>query len=198
MCLSFPGPPPTPPGLDRSRSTPPSCSRWGRCRRDPGASRPAARGRRPGLLHQVRMALPGCAHDLLRWPPARADGTGGQRLQAALGGERIANSAFDASRQVAETAQEKACRLNPGSPKLRRESGLRREIPAVVSISESQARAAKPWRNLALLGGLGHGGEWFDGGRLERAKGFEPSTPTLARLCSTPELRPRSIRRSRA
>jgi hypothetical protein len=29
---------------------------------------------------------------------------------------------------------------------------------------------------------------------LERAKGFEPSTPTLARLCSTPELRPRSDR----
>jgi hypothetical protein len=29
-------------------------------------------------------------------------------------------------------------------------------------------------------------------GILERAKGFEPSTPTLARLCSTPELRPRS------
>ena len=26
--------------------------------------------------------------------------------------------------------------------------------------------------------------------QLERAKGFEPSTPTLARLCSTPELRP--------
>jgi hypothetical protein len=25
---------------------------------------------------------------------------------------------------------------------------------------------------------------------LERAKGFEPSTPTLARLCSTPELHP--------
>ncbi len=28
---------------------------------------------------------------------------------------------------------------------------------------------------------------------LERAKGFEPSTPTLARLCSTPELRPRRV-----
>jgi hypothetical protein len=28
--------------------------------------------------------------------------------------------------------------------------------------------------------------------KLERAKGFEPSTPTLARLCSTPELHPRS------
>ena len=30
----------------------------------------------------------------------------------------------------------------------------------------------------------------FSIGKLERAKGFEPSTPTLARLCSTPELRP--------
>ena len=29
--------------------------------------------------------------------------------------------------------------------------------------------------------------------RLERAMGFEPTTPTLARLCSTPELRPRSV-----
>src|SRR5437868_14014530 len=28
-------------------------------------------------------------------------------------------------------------------------------------------------------------------GYLERAKGFEPSTPTLARSCSTPELHPR-------
>src|ERR1700679_1565986 len=34
---------------------------------------------------------------------------------------------------------------------------------------------------------------------LERAKGFEPSTPTLARLCSTPELHPhpRRLRRRR-
>jgi hypothetical protein len=29
--------------------------------------------------------------------------------------------------------------------------------------------------------------------KLERAKGFEPSTPTLARLCSTPELHPHPI-----
>src|SRR6185436_9831533 len=28
-------------------------------------------------------------------------------------------------------------------------------------------------------------------GNLERARGFEPPTPTLARLCSTPELHPR-------
>lgn len=31
--------------------------------------------------------------------------------------------------------------------------------------------------------------------KLERAKGFEPSTPTLARLCSTPELHPQSALR---
>src|SRR5712692_6518328 len=30
----------------------------------------------------------------------------------------------------------------------------------------------------------------MSGSELERAEGFEPSTPTLARLCSTPELRP--------
>src|SRR5262249_17540159 len=30
---------------------------------------------------------------------------------------------------------------------------------------------------------------------LERARGFEPPTPTLARLCSTPELHPRPPRR---
>src|SRR3569833_3259929 len=29
--------------------------------------------------------------------------------------------------------------------------------------------------------------------RLERAKGFEPSTPTLARSCSTPELHPHPV-----
>ena len=33
---------------------------------------------------------------------------------------------------------------------------------------------------------------------LERAKGFEPSTPTLARLCSTPELHPHPLRSCRA
>ena len=30
-------------------------------------------------------------------------------------------------------------------------------------------------------------------GKLERAKGFEPSTPTLARSCSTPELHPHPL-----
>src|ERR1700730_13247172 len=31
---------------------------------------------------------------------------------------------------------------------------------------------------------------------LERARGFEPPTPTLARLCSTPELHPHRVWRS--
>jgi hypothetical protein len=44
------------------------------------------------------------------------------------------------------------------------------------------------WNGLPLAPG---GSEFIDmKGILERAKGFEPSTPTLARLCSTPELRP--------
>ena len=51
---------------------------------------------------------------------------------------------------------------------------------------------AKMAHNLAFFGPVTASGEWLDGSRLERAKGFEPSTPTLARLCSTPELRPRS------
>src|ERR1700730_14980644 len=34
--------------------------------------------------------------------------------------------------------------------------------------------------------------------RLERAKGFAPSTPTLARLCSTPELHPHPCRAQHA
>src|SRR5690349_24589348 len=45
---------------------------------------------------------------------------------------------------------------------------------------------------VGLFRGAGNGGESLEKKRLERAKGFEPSTPTLARLCSTPELRPRS------
>jgi len=46
----------------------------------------------------------------------------------------------------------------------------------------------------ALLPGLVRGQKersyFSPHGALERAKGFEPSTPTLARSCSTPELRP--------
>ena len=34
---------------------------------------------------------------------------------------------------------------------------------------------------------------WKGGFELERVKGFEPSTSTLARLRSTPELHPRSV-----
>src|ERR1700710_3257744 len=37
--------------------------------------------------------------------------------------------------------------------------------------------------------------QWREMKKLERAKGFEPSTPTLARLCSTPELHPLTVPR---
>src|SRR5437763_9883760 len=47
-------------------------------------------------------------------------------------------------------------------------------------------------RREAVYGGAPQGleGSRTDGWKLERATGFEPSTPTSARLCSTPELRP--------
>ena len=47
--------------------------------------------------------------------------------------------------------------------------------------------------SVSLLPGGRHGKRGHrnaDTGKLERAKGFEPSTPTLARSCSTPELHP--------
>jgi hypothetical protein len=48
--------------------------------------------------------------------------------------------------------------------------------------------AADPYRGAAAKGAHKH---LLVLKILERAKGFEPSTPTLARLCSTPELHPR-------
>jgi hypothetical protein len=49
-------------------------------------------------------------------------------------------------------------------------------------VYQSQATRTALRRLLVAIGNLL--------GKLERAKGFEPSTPTLARLCSTPELHP--------
>jgi hypothetical protein len=48
-------------------------------------------------------------------------------------------------------------------------------------LKETNATSNQPWpaSNLKQVRG-----------NLERAKGFEPSTPTLARSCSTPELHP--------
>ncbi len=62
-------------------------------------------------------------------------------------------------------------------------------------------RLARPSATVPMGGGYAAGPHHRDHRRpgqrpftrletLERAKGFEPSTPTLARLCSTPELRP--------
>ncbi len=79
------------------------------------------------------------------------------------------------------------CRVNRPSPKLRKEIAIRRAFwPRTPKPDVPKAAAA------TLLRDPQNGGESLVGSGLERAKGFEPSTPTLARLCSTPELRPRS------
>ena len=64
---------------------------------------------------------------------------------------------------------------------------LRRAREAVARRGGGLARqrgppGGRPLRTLRYLGRT-----------LERAKGFEPSTPTLARLCSTPELHPHPL-----
>ncbi len=72
--------------------------------------------------------------------------------------------------------------LRRQAPKRRRFFGCRCLHHAYFyDFSEPVNRQSDP---LGSLNGL------FFRGKLERAKGFEPSTPTLARLCSTPELRP--------
>jgi hypothetical protein len=68
---------------------------------------------------------------------------------------------------------------------------------AVSALGPQGTRSGSPKgpRRTSVLDSPGHGKLLSDteyGKNLERAKGFEPSTPTLARLCSTPELRPRS------
>ena len=52
---------------------------------------------------------------------------------------------------------------------------------------------ARQWTNPSS--GSSASNAWKSIGNLERAMGFEPTTPTLARLCSTPELRPHRPRR---
>ncbi len=64
-------------------------------------------------------------------------------------------------------------------------------------------RAASSGRRVRQKAGPSTRPSITTGEKLERAKGFEPSTPTLARLCSTPELHPHPCisareRRSRA
>ena len=82
--------------------------------------------------------------------------------------------------------------VNRPTPKLRREMALRRAKTRFWRPSLPQPHTKNPqisWgstRPIALERKMG----WWS---LERAMGFEPTTPTLARLCSTPELRPHSI-----
>src|SRR5690554_75301 len=60
-----------------------------------------------------------------------------------------------------------------GNPRLRLKSAIAGWRLSPMSQVQTVTRVSGPYKRL-----------------LERAKGFEPSTPTLARLCSTPELHP--------
>ena len=83
--------------------------------------------------------------------------------------------------QDVEFAAKKACRVKRPSPKLRRQMGIRREICRIVPPRTPNPDA----QNLAavgLFGGPENGGESLVRSELERAKGFEPTTPTLARI----------------
>jgi hypothetical protein len=62
-----------------------------------------------------------------------------------------------------------------------------RDVPATFTRCDSVNARSGPRRGRILL--------IYMGENLERAKGFEPSTPTLARSCSTPELHPHPDRR---
>ncbi len=52
-------------------------------------------------------------------------------------------------------------------------------------MSKPGTKKAARWRLFQLTG--------VSEENLERAMGFEPTTPTLARLCSTPELHPHNV-----
>src|SRR5690606_34290723 len=68
-----------------------------------------------------------------------------------------------------------------GNPRLRLKSAIAGWRLSPMSQVQTVTRVSGPYKRL-----------------LERAKGFEPSTPTLARLCSTPELHPLTRQRPQA
>ena len=70
---------------------------------------------------------------------------------------------------------------------------LQNAVRAIDLLFEKLRASFAPWTNPCL--GPSPGTALKLTGNLERARGFEPPTPTLARLCSTPELHPHRPRR---
>ena len=68
--------------------------------------------------------------------------------------------------------------ITPGG-RMRRLGAGRRRNGGNVALPQSQASLPKTKRKLAFLTGRAIAGDWFVADGLERAKGFEPSTPTL-------------------
>jgi hypothetical protein len=81
-----------------------------------------------------------------------------------------------------ENTEEKACRVNRSNPKLRRETAVQREIFRIVPVSTNPKPDAQNRPEPRLFRGPNSGGECLARDCLERAKGFEPSTPTLATM----------------
>jgi hypothetical protein len=113
-----------------------------------------------------------------------------------LEGARNSNFSATCKSIYIENAAKKACRVNPSTPKLWRETGVQRGICRIVPIYEPKPEAQnRP--EAGLFGGLKLGGECLAGWRLERAKGFEPSTPTLPRSRSASKQQIKMVARPR-
>ena len=114
--------------------------------------------------------------------------------------DRNSNSVGASNAETELYQIDRPCRQNRPSPKpSERNRQLERKSSGRSACAVSRFRRETA-RNLAFFGAAHIGGEGFEGGRLERAKGFEPSTPTLARLCSGQRSRtcfPPTARRTR-
>src|SRR5271154_2387786 len=92
---------------------------------------------------------------------------------------RACRSSIDQRRAVRAQRWFSVGRLSRTESRLKEAQLLASCFPRASPISRRERPVRAPNRNLLIV--LEY---------LERAKGFEPSTPTLARLCSTPELHP--------
>src|SRR6516225_10236804 len=127
------------------------------------------RGRkRPAQVMQPPAGNTGCGVERrLRFRPAA-------KGRSALAGRQVPASHIGARPGDAESGSWSAWQVSSRSPENAERSNLHRLLAMrLLGIARTASKLAK-WLRF-----------------LERAKGFEPSTPTLARSCSTPELHPR-------
>ena len=115
------------------------------------------------------------------------------------------NASFGAYDTTRRESIRRASRRRPGawrrpgvSSRMRADAGqagkkrcATRSLPTMAPrVLSARSGGSISGRRGMQLSTLTLGRFWPGAEGLERAKGFEPSTPTLARLCSTPELHP--------